>query len=62
MELGPNVTILNQGTRTFYLVGTAHISQQSVDEVREVITKLQPDSVCVELCQSRFDAINDPDR
>lgn len=62
MELGSNVTILEQGQRTFYIVGTAHISAKSVVEVRETIEQVQPDSVCVELCQTRFDAMNDPER
>ena len=62
MELGPNVTVLTQQERTFYLIGTAHISAQSVIEVRDTIEQVRPDSVCVELCQTRFDAMNDPDR
>ena len=62
MQLGPNVTVLEQDQRTFYIVGTAHISAKSVVEVRETIEQVQPDSVCVELCQTRFDAMNDPQR
>ena len=62
MELGPNVTVLNQNDRTFYLVGTAHISAKSVEEVRSTIETVQPDSVCVELCSTRFEAMNDADR
>lgn len=54
-----NVTILKRGERTFYLVGTAHISQQSVDEVKAVIDAVKPDTVCVELCDTRFKAISD---
>ncbi|MFN3202671.1 MAG: TraB/GumN family protein [Bradymonadia bacterium] len=57
-----NVTVLERDGRTFYLVGTAHISQRSVDEVKHVIDTLQPDTVCVELCQTRYDTLNDPDR
>ncbi|TVR04893.1 MAG: TraB/GumN family protein [Deltaproteobacteria bacterium] len=57
-----NVRVLRDGARTLYLVGTAHVSQASVDEVREVIEELQPDTVCVELCQARYDALTDEDR
>ncbi len=39
------------------LVGTAHISQESIEEVRQVIEEEKPDAVCVELCQSRYDSI-----
>ena len=62
MELGPNVTVLTQDDRTFYLVGTAHISAKSVEEVRSTVEAVQPDSVCVELCSTRFEAMNDADR
>ena len=39
------------------LVGTAHISQQSVDIVRAIIAQEQPDVVCVELDDERFKAM-----
>jgi len=39
------------------LVGTAHISKDSVEEVKEVIEEFKPDIVAVELCQRRYDAI-----
>jgi pheromone shutdown-related protein TraB len=38
-------------------VGTAHVSEASVDEVRQVIESVRPDVVCVELCQARYDAL-----
>jgi pheromone shutdown-related protein TraB len=60
--LSDNVTILNRDGRTFYLIGTAHISAKSVIEVRKTIEAVQPDSVCVELCDTRFQSMNDPDR
>ncbi len=39
------------------LVGTAHVSKESVDRVRSVIEEERPDTVCVELCPSRHQAI-----
>ncbi len=62
MELGPNVTVLEEGSRTVYLVGTAHISERSVQEVRETIEQVRPDTVCVELCRTRHDAMLDDSR
>ena len=44
------------------LVGTAHISQDSVTEVKSVIEKYKPDIVAVELCQRRFDALSKKDQ
>jgi pheromone shutdown-related protein TraB len=45
-----------QGTE-IVLVGTAHVSQQSVDLVRSVIEEEKPDTVCVELCAGRFQTL-----
>jgi len=39
------------------LIGTAHISQSSVDEVNSVINQVNPDTVCIELCSSRYQAM-----
>jgi pheromone shutdown-related protein TraB len=50
--------VLELGGRRFFLVGTAHISQQSVDLVREVIEGERPDCVCVELDQQRYEALS----
>ena len=39
------------------LLGTAHISTKSVDDVKEQIELFKPDVVAVELCQSRYDSL-----
>jgi pheromone shutdown-related protein TraB len=39
------------------IVGTAHVSQQSVDEVRAAIGEFTPDVVAIELDVSRFQAL-----
>jgi len=57
MELPASVTTLTRGDTTFYVVGTAHVSQKSVDDVRTVIDTVHPDVVCVELCKARYDAL-----
>jgi pheromone shutdown-related protein TraB len=51
------VTELVSGETTFHIVGTAHVSQQSVEEVRAVIARVRPEVVCVELDQTRYDAL-----
>ncbi len=55
--LPASVTELVRGETTYYIVGTAHVSQRSVEEVRAVIEQLEPDVVCVELDQARYDAL-----
>ena len=44
------------------LVGTAHISKDSVDEVKQVIKDYKPDIVAVELCKRRQEAITKKDQ
>ena len=39
------------------IIGTAHVSQQSVDEVRAAIEEYKPDVVAIELDPSRFAAL-----
>ena len=43
------------------LLGTAHVSQASVDSVEALISQEKPDTVCVELCPSRLRSIKDPE-
>lgn len=43
------------------LVGTAHISEESVKEVKEVIKEYNPDVVAVELCKRRYESITKKD-
>lgn len=57
MELPNSVTTLEHGGTKYFVVGTAHVSQRSVEEVRQVIAEVQPDVVCVELCKPRHDAL-----
>jgi pheromone shutdown protein TraB len=52
-----DVHIIQFKEKTILLVGTAHISQESVDLVEEVISKEQPDCVCLELDDKRFKAL-----
>lgn len=51
------VRIVEYEKRRFYLVGTAHISQESADLVRQVIEQEKPDRVCVELDSQRYKAL-----
>lgn len=44
------------------LVGTAHISKESVEEVEQAIEKYKPDIVAVELCKRRYEAITKKDK
>lgn len=47
-------TITFEDGKVLTLIGTAHVSQESVDEVKAAITELNPDRICVELDQGRY--------
>ncbi|MFP4129257.1 MAG: TraB/GumN family protein [Halorhodospira sp.] len=57
---GPRQHVTVDGTE-FVLLGTAHISQASTDEVTEEIRHGGYDAVAVELCESRMRAFREPD-
>jgi pheromone shutdown-related protein TraB len=61
-EVPSNVTRLARDGREIFLVGTAHVSRKSVDEVRRVIDELGPDTVCVELDAARYETLADDTR
>lgn len=44
------------------LVGTAHVSKESVRLTTDVIEAEKPDTVCVELCESRYQSIRQKDK
>ena len=44
------------------LIGTAHVSKQSAELVEKTILEQKPDTVCVELCQTRLASLKDADR
>ncbi len=61
-QLAPNIIKLSLGEREIILLGTAHILEESVNQVREWIETYQPDSVYVELCEARYNALSSSDR
>ncbi|MBD3242237.1 MAG: TraB family protein [Chitinivibrionales bacterium] len=52
--LPPSVRVVTVAGKTIYLVGTAHVSQASVDDVRQTVEATAPDAICIELCESRY--------
>ncbi len=47
--------------RTYYLVGTNHISEESAKLVKTVIDEVRPGCVCVELDKKRYQKYTSPD-
>ncbi len=53
---------LTSGDKTVVLAGTAHVSRESAEFVTRLIEEEQPDTVCVELCQSRYHSLRHKDQ
>jgi pheromone shutdown-related protein TraB len=56
----PILEVERDGVR-YTILGTAHVSQASVDAVRALLAQRDFDAVAVELCEPRYQAMRDPD-
>ncbi|WP_339230876.1 TraB/GumN family protein [Oceanobacillus sp. FSL K6-2867] len=54
-----NITRLHINNKEYILIGTAHVSKQSAEQVKEVIEAERPDSVCIELDEQRYQSITE---
>ncbi|WP_066051539.1 TraB/GumN family protein [Robertmurraya korlensis] len=54
-----NITRIHLDGKEYILIGTAHVSKQSAEQVKEVIEAEKPDAVCVELDKQRYQSITD---
>jgi len=54
-----DVQFVQLGDREIIIIGTAHVSKQSADTVRQVIENEKPDCVCVELDDKRYKALSE---
>ena len=59
--LSENVRKVELAGRPIYVIGTAHISARSAEEVARLIEAVRPDCVCVELDSARHQALTQPD-
>jgi len=55
--MNDNITTIIIREKEFKLIGTAHVSRESMEEVRKIISEDKPDMVCVELDQARYNSI-----
>ena len=54
--------ILELNNRKITLIGTAHVSAESISEVENVISDVKPDCVAIELDEKRYESITNPDK
>lgn len=54
--------VLELGGRKITLVGTAHVSKESIEEVESTIRELNPDCIAIELDEKRAESIRNPEK
>ena len=54
--------VLELNGRKITLIGTAHVSKESIDEVTQTIKSLNPDCVAIELDEKRADSIQNAEK
>lgn len=57
-----NIVKLNYQDKQIYLVKTAHVSKSSVEDVERCINEVDPDSICIELDEQRYEKMKNPDQ
>ena len=55
--MSDNIVTVRLGENEFNLIGTAHVSRESINEVVDIIRQEKPDLICVELDEARYASI-----
>ncbi len=55
--LPESVERIRLAEKEIYVVGTAHVSAESVEDVKATVDAVCPDSICIELCAARHKAL-----
>ena len=59
--MNDNIVKTKYKDKDIYLVKTAHVSKNSIEDVRECIDEVNPDAICIELDDDRYKKMNNPD-
>ncbi|MFD1362681.1 TraB/GumN family protein [Lentibacillus salinarum] len=54
-----NITRIHLDDKAYILIGTAHVSKNSAEQVKDVIEAEQPDAVCIELDKQRYKSVTE---
>ena len=60
--MNENIVKINYLDKEIYLVKTAHVSKNSVEDVRTCVEEVNPDSICIELDQDRYNKLTEPEK
>ncbi len=56
-----NIVRLDYQDKQIWLVKTAHVSKNSIADVDECVKEVEPDTICIELDEQRYQKIQDPE-
>ncbi len=59
-ESSDTITRLETKDKEIIIIGTAHVSKESAEEVSKTIKEERPDNVCVEIDASRYNSLQSP--
>ncbi len=59
--MNENIEKVNYKDKEIYLVKTAHVSKNSIEDVKKCIDEVKPDVICIELDEDRYSKINNPE-
>jgi len=59
--MSETTTSITLNGREFKLIGTAHVSRESIEEVKKINCEEKPDMVCVELDNARYNSMTQND-
>lgn len=62
INMNENVVKINYFDKEIYLVKTAHVSKNSIEDVRNCVEEVKPDSICIELDQDRYNKLTNPEK
>ncbi len=59
-NMNENIVKLIYQDKEIYLVKTAHVSKNSVEDVKKCIEEVNPDAICIELDEDRYNKLKNP--
>lgn len=60
--MSENIVKLDYKDKQIYLVKTAHVSKNSIEDVRECFEMVKPDTICIEIDDQRYDRLQNPEK
>ena len=60
--MNENIVKIDYKDKEIYLVKTAHVSKNSVEDVQNCVNEVNPDSICIELDQDRYNKLTEPEK